>query len=77
MDGGWSKRSHKHSYNANSGVGIIWDMQQENFSTSVCATSIARLVPKAFLVINIGASSTGQLRLQKWRLTSFWRGFGG
>lgn len=23
VDGGWSKRSHKHSYNANSGVGII------------------------------------------------------
>ena len=23
VDGGWSKRSHHHSYNANSGVGII------------------------------------------------------
>ena len=23
LDGGWTKRSHKHSYNANSGVGII------------------------------------------------------
>ncbi len=23
LDGGWSKRSHKHSYNANSGVAII------------------------------------------------------
>ena len=23
VDGGWSKRPHKHSYNANSGVGII------------------------------------------------------
>jgi hypothetical protein len=23
VDGGWSKRSHKHSYNANSGVAII------------------------------------------------------
>ena len=23
MDGGWSKRSHKHSYNAKSGVAII------------------------------------------------------
>ena len=23
IDGGWSKRSHKHSYNAKSGVGII------------------------------------------------------
>ena len=24
VDGGWSKRSHKHSYNANSGVGVIF-----------------------------------------------------
>ena len=24
LDGGWSKRSHKHSYNANSGVGVIF-----------------------------------------------------
>ena len=23
VDGGWSKRSHRHSYNANSGVAII------------------------------------------------------
>ena len=23
IDGGWSKRSHKHSYNAKSGVAII------------------------------------------------------
>ena len=24
VDGGWSKRSHRHSYNAKSGVGIIY-----------------------------------------------------
>ena len=24
MDGGWSKRSHKYSYNAKSGVGVIF-----------------------------------------------------
>ena len=24
VDGGWSKRSHGHSYNANSGVGVIF-----------------------------------------------------
>ena len=24
VDEGWSKRSHKHSYNANSGVGVIF-----------------------------------------------------
>ena len=26
VDGGWSKRSHKHSYNANSGVGVIFGL---------------------------------------------------
>ena len=24
VDGGWSKRSHKHFYNTNSGVGVIF-----------------------------------------------------
>ena len=24
VDGDWSKRSHKHSYNANSGVGVLF-----------------------------------------------------
>ena len=24
VDGGWSKRSHKHSFNASSGVGVIF-----------------------------------------------------
>ena len=24
VDAGWSKRSHEHSYNANSGVGVIF-----------------------------------------------------
>ena len=24
VDAGWSKRNHKHSYNANSGVGVIY-----------------------------------------------------
>ena len=27
VDGGWSKRSHKHSYNAKSGVGVIFGAQ--------------------------------------------------
>ena len=29
VDGGWSKRSHKHSYNAKSGVGIIIGLKME------------------------------------------------
>ena len=30
VDGGWSKRSHKHSYNANSGVGVIFGAVTKN-----------------------------------------------
>lgn len=30
VDGGWSKRYHKHSYNAKSGVGIIIGQQTGN-----------------------------------------------
>ena len=30
VDGGWSKRSHKHSYNANSGVAIIYGAETKN-----------------------------------------------
>ena len=30
VDAGWSKRSHKHSYNAKSGVGIIIEMKTKN-----------------------------------------------
>ena len=36
VDGGWSKRSHKHSYNANSGVGVIfWCCYQKGYCISV------------------------------------------
>ena len=34
VDGGWSKRSHKHSYNANSGVGIIIGKKPDNYCMS-------------------------------------------
>ena len=30
VDGGWSKRSHKHSYNAKSGVGVIIGKETKN-----------------------------------------------
>ena len=29
VDAGWSKRSHKHSYNANSGVGVIFGFETQ------------------------------------------------
>ena len=46
VDGGWSKRSHKHSYNAKSGVGVIFGASNKllfisvrNKYCSVCAIS--------------------------------------
>ena len=50
LDAGWSKRSHKHSYNAKSGVGIIVGMETKkllyvgvrNRYCSVCAKADTR-----------------------------------
>ena len=47
VDAGWSKRSHKHSYNANSGIGVIFGAATkallfigvQNKYCSVCAIS--------------------------------------
>ena len=47
VDGGWSKRSHKHSYNAKSGVGVIFGAATKkllfigvrNKYCSICAIS--------------------------------------
>ena len=43
VDGGWSKRSHKHSYNAKSGVGVIFGAAIKellfNKYCSICAIS--------------------------------------
>ena len=45
VDGGWSKRSHKHSYNAKSGVGVIfWASTKKLLFTGV-RKNIALLVP--------------------------------
>lgn len=33
VDCRWSKRSHKHSYNANSGVGVIFEAETNNCCT--------------------------------------------
>ena len=44
VDGGWSKKLHKHSYNANSSVGIILGKETGSCYISVCATNIVPLV---------------------------------
>ena len=57
VDGGWSKRSHKHSYNANSGVGIILGKATgkllyigvRNKYCSACAQNIPRDKHRCYL----------------------------
>ncbi len=71
VDGGWSKRSHKHSYNANSGVAIIVGKETgkllhigvRNRFCTACARNILR--DKHAYVSRIGMP-----RPLKWKLTS-------
>ena len=68
VDGGWSKRSHKHLCNANPGVGII---VKGNCSTLACGTNSALLAsPRKHLTV----SNIGMPLLQKWKLKLLWRG---
>ncbi len=48
LDGEWSKRSHKHSYNANSGVAKLLAKQLANCSTLGYVTSSVQLVHKVY-----------------------------
>ena len=48
VDGGWSKRFHKHSYNAKSGVGVIWERGQESCCVLVFATNAVLPLLRAF-----------------------------
>ena len=53
VDGGWSKRSHRHSYNANSGVAVIFGAATKrllyigvrNKYCSICAVSNGKGIP--------------------------------
>lgn len=70
VDGGWSKRSHKHSYNAKSGVAIIIGKATgiiigvRNKHCHACARGIAQ---KDHVCYKNWTAS--------WKLMSFWRGF--
>ena len=44
VDGGWSKRSHKHSYNAKSGVGVIFEAATKKLLFIGAATKIIFLI---------------------------------
>ncbi len=73
VDGGWSKRSHKHSYNANSGVGIIvgkatgklLHIGVRNRFCTACSRNIPKEAHDYF-------KNWMPLR-QKWRSTSLWK----
>ena len=72
VDGGWSKRSHKHSYIAKSGVAIIIGAETRkilyigvrNKYCAACARNIPPDKHKCY-----------RSRLPRWRLTLSWRGF--
>ena len=68
IDGGWSKRSHKHSYNAKSGVGIINRKETkkigvQNKYCSVCNKAAGGTPPKH------DCFKTGANPHQQWKLT--------
>jgi len=66
VDGGWSKRAHKHSYNAKSGVGIIIGKQTRkilfmgvrNKYCAVCHTSSGESIPEHTCFLNWDQSSS-------------------
>jgi hypothetical protein len=73
VDGGWSKRSHKHSYNAKSGVAIIIGQETGKLFFLVCATNIAQPAHRGFLLKNIAATGIGAVLHLRWKLILFWK----
>ena len=73
IDGGWSKRSHRHSYNAKSGVAIIlgrWTGKLLHIGicnkySTVCVQGVPKQKHK----------KTGTSPHHRWRLISYWRAF--
>ena len=74
LDGGWSKRSHKYSYNAQSGVAVIFGlvtkkllyMDVRNKYCTACAQGSS---PGKHV------SKTGPLAHQKWKQTLYLKDF--
>lgn len=73
VDGGWSKRSHQHSYNAKSGVAVVIGnvtkkllyLGVRNKYCSVCAVAANRGNPQR----SMNATVTGMVHLVQWRPT--------
>jgi len=69
VDGGWCKRSHRHSYNALSGVGVIFGKETKkllfmgvrNKFSFVCAKGTGR---------NTTVLKIGKVHPHQWNVTS-------
>ena len=68
IDAGWSKRTHKHTYNALSGVGVIFGQQTGKLLYIGVRTSSVQLVQK---VKSIPALKIGKKPPLPWKQTSF------
>ena len=68
VDGGWSKRSHKHSYNAKSGVAITIGQATGKLLHNKYCTACAQGVSQT----HTSATRTGVVRRQKWRQILSW-----
>ena len=70
VDGGWSKRSHRHSYNAKSGMGILLLAKQlVSLYTLVSEISTAQLAPRVSQKRTTPVSRTGKSHHARWRHT--------
>ena len=68
VDGGWCKRSHKHSYNAKSGVGIIIGKETGKILYLINIVQYATRQP-IVQYLNIDAFVTGMNHHLPWRVT--------
>ena len=73
VDGGWSKRSHKHSYNAKSGVAVIVGQETGKLLHIGVRNKYCSACAQEFPKTNIAVTRTGMRLLLRWRRTSSWR----
>ena len=73
VDGGWSKCSHKHSYNANSGVGVIFGAATKALLfIGIRNKQYVPLVPETMSQLShTSAFVIGQVAPAAWKLTLF------
>ena len=79
VDGGWSKQSHEHLYNAKAGLQLFLDATPRNYVILGSGTNSAQCLPyqltKEQRFLNTTAFVTGVLVPHQWRVTSEQRDF--